>query len=65
MHPHIADLMVTERIDRMRAEAHHGQHTHTARLADTRGPGWRARLARLVHGEPGRPRLTTTAPRRG
>jgi hypothetical protein len=64
MHPYIADLMVTERIDRMRAEAHHGQHRQTARLAYTRGPGWRARLVSLVHGGPGRPRLTT-APRRG
>ncbi len=48
MHPHIADLMVTEHIDRMRAEADRGRLARTSRSANTGGPSWRSRLASLV-----------------
>jgi hypothetical protein len=47
MHPHIADLIVTDRIDGLMQEAARGRLAH----ADTRSPhrpGWVERIARAM-----------------
>lgn len=53
MHPHIADLMVTEHLDRIRAEADRGRLIQGTRGGAGR-PSWPARLAATIRRQPAR-----------
>ena len=57
MHPHIADLMATDHVDRLRAEADRGRLVRESRSASTGRPSWRSRLASIVHHQPARREL--------